>query len=279
MVRKLDVMILVVSIILSFLSILGIHMTKTNTIDYSKEMSEDCSFGGGLCKKTESNPYIVIENSYICKRHILEIQTKNNLRTPNLQGATKFKEAESIRTNLFDHLKFYTMMENTMIVVPIFQVVATLIYLAIFIYHLCTNTPKQIDHNPSFKIFNLFETGALLVLLGSVFGLGVTEVDFGDCLLSDSPHWMLWNSIFAKCIYWIMVSGLFVVFLGVIIMLSSELCGNKTHGNCERDVGGVFAIFGGFVLFLDALVAGVIYFILWFTAGNIYIYKYIYIYI
>ena len=273
-----EITVLTATLIATILSITGISITKSNTEDYRKEMSEDCSFGGSLCHRSTSNPYTMIGVDYICKHHIAE---KLNNGEKVGQMGSKYKEPEEVMNNLYDHLTFYAMAENTLMVIPIFQAVAFIIFLLMFIVRLLSRDAEEFGENKLSLLFTFCQTTAVCALNASVFGLATIEVTFGNCLTSNCPEFMLSNITLAKFVYWSWFIGNSGLAISALFLLARYCCVKEEDGDggatisFMTTIGLSIAALSALLLLISSLIGALIYFILWAYVSNLYIYIYI----
>ena len=276
MVKPLDVSLIVIALVLTILSLTAISITGNNAEDYREEMSEDCSFAGGLCQRTQSNPYTSFRGEYICKHHIVEIAHRNANQIIKKLGS-KFKDPDKVKDNLFDHVKFYSMVENALVLIPIFQFVTFILIVAIVIVRIATNNARELGENNAFFFLTFCQATSCCVLTACVFGLAIMEIDFDSCLSSNSPEWMLTNITFAKFLFWTWLTAnialaVAVLFAGIAYFIAKDAEDPNRLPKpalCLGGIGSVIAGLAGSFLLLSSLIGLVLYFILWFTAGNI----------
>ena len=274
MVKAIETVVLILTVIITIFSIAGITLTSNNSEDYRSEMGEDCSYGGSLCKRSRSNPYTTISGDLICKHHIAEKGNKAKI------VGSGFKHPEKVNDNLFKHIKFYAMVENALILVPICQIGAFIIYALIYFIRLTTFHTSDVGAIPAYIIYTFCQIMACSTFYALVFGLALMEVDFGDCLESNTPEFMLTDITFAKLLFWGWFSAVVALALAMVL-IAVDFCAPhpqrpSTAIKCIIGFGGMLACIAILLLMLSSLIGFFLYLILWFVACKI---LYIYIYI
>ena len=267
--RAIDVAILLVSIALTAMSIAGTVWMKNNTTDYRAEMTEDCSYGRHICKRTETNPYTVVEEHYICKHHVADNIAKGQVIKDK---GTKFGDAKKVNENLYEHVKFYTWLENGLITVPILQTITLAIFIVLLIISWIKGSDLTNGGNIWFSTYVCFQNSAGVALSASVFGLAVMEVHFGErCISSDIPEWMLTSITLAKFMYWGWVAGLILMLFGLLFYFASFTLHEEGENENAQALacwatGGCALIIAVFWISVLAIMGAIFYLWLWIAA-------------